>query len=59
MAAADVDMDGDLDISVWGKIWLNDGGGQFIDSGQLLLISSNGDTFADFNRDGAPDLLTK
>jgi hypothetical protein len=57
MAAGDVDGDGDLDISVEGKIWLNDGFGQFVDSGQLLYPEGCGNTFADFNGDGSLDLV--
>jgi hypothetical protein len=59
----DTDMDGDLDaiFSNMGfnnsKIWLNDGGGYFTDSGQLLTRQGHGVGFADLDNDTDPDLF--
>ena len=63
---ADVDDDGDLDAFVGtfasldtsNRIWLNDGAGNFTDSGQALGEGLSVDVaLGDLNGDGAPDAL--
>ncbi len=61
VALGDVDLDGDLDAvaaneDIGGVVWLNDGAGQFTDSGQRL---SRGEVvcIADLDNDGALDVL--
>ena len=54
--ASDIDNDGDIDISVGDKIWLNNGAGVFADSG--ISLSTWGDReFCDINNDGYVDLV--
>ena len=61
LALGDVDGDGDLDA--WAangeridRLWLNDGAGTFVDSGQALGNYHNGDVaFGDFDGDGDLD----
>ncbi len=60
VALGDVDGDGDLDA--WAanasadRLWLNDGAGTFVDSGQALGNYHNGDVaFGDFDGDGDLD----
>ena len=74
-AAADVDKDGDLDLFLAGHLkphqymqtvpsalWLNEGGGKFVDAtpAYLAAINQGGQIteaqFADFTGDGQPDL---
>jgi hypothetical protein len=61
VALGDVDLDGDLDAvaaneDIGGVVWLNNGTGQFTDSGQRL---SQGEivSLADLDSDGALDVL--
>jgi len=51
MVIGDVDNDGDLDIAAAGKsdsnndsryVWINDGNGQFVDSGGMIEADENG-----------------
>ena len=57
----DIDGDGDLDLSLEGTLWLNDGTGAFTDTGQSLHVGGTfrtwGRTFADLDADGDLDLL--
>jgi len=63
---ADIDLDGDLDAAFGMKgpnsIWLNDGLGNFTDSGQFALSGSTTTTQAlalgDLNSDGYADMVT-
>ncbi|MDB4962799.1 MAG: hypothetical protein JWP01_2798 [Myxococcales bacterium] len=68
LAASDLDNDGDIDLyTVRGEIgrsvlWINQGNGTFVDgtaSAQIPLstVRRTGPLFADFNGDGADDLL--
>ena len=64
IALGDIDSDGDLDavFSNMGEknnstVWINDGSGQFIDSGQRLISESHGAAFADLDSDGDLDLF--
>ena len=61
MAAADVDGDGDLDVASSYWIWLNDGLGNLTSPYSIIPCPGSGwvlsgHTFADFNKDGSPDL---
>lgn len=58
---ADIDNDGDIDISVGNKIWINDDTGLFTDS-QINLLAGNSyriwdRDFADLNNDGYIDIV--
>ena len=59
--AADIDNDGDIDISVGKKIWINDGTGLFTDSPINLLVGNStvlwDRDFADLNNDGYIDIV--
>ncbi len=63
VALNDLDGDNDLDLvcSNFGfnnsQIWINDGKGYFVDSGQKLLQSSHGVAIGDINKDRTPDIL--
>ncbi len=60
---ADVDRDGDLDIFVGKKLFLNSGNGSFVDSGQDFTApespgyGSYDAAFSDLNNDGEVDLV--
>jgi len=59
--AGDIDNDGDIDIAVGNKIWINDGTGVFTDS-QINLTAGNSSVlydrdFADLNNDGYIDIV--
>ena len=62
VAVADVNGDGHLDAIVAydsenspGRVWLNDGSGHFVDSGEALSRDAYDVQTADLNGDGAPD----
>ncbi|MDB4962798.1 MAG: hypothetical protein JWP01_2797 [Myxococcales bacterium] len=68
LAASDFDNDGDIDLyTVRGEIgrsvlWINQGNGTFVDRTAsalipLMTVRKTGPLFADFNGDGADDLL--
>lgn len=63
IALADIDNDGDLDAVFSNMerynstIWLNDGQGNFQDSGQRLIYGSHGAAFSDVDNDGDPDMF--
>jgi hypothetical protein len=59
---ADFDGDGDLDLYVsdatsWGRVFTNDGKGNFTDSGQKIGSKTSPVKAADFNNDGNLDLF--
>jgi hypothetical protein len=58
---ADIDNDGDIDISVGNKIWINDGTGIFTDSQINLLVGNSyrlwDRDFTDLNNDGYIDIV--
>ena len=59
---ADFDGDGDLDLYVsdatsWGRVFTNDGKGNFTDSGQKIGSKTGPVKAADFNNDGILDLF--
>ena len=65
-AWGDYDNDGDLDVALMGdtgsgyvtRIYRNDGGGVFTDSGSVLpAVSDSSAAWADYNNDGRLDLL--
>jgi FG-GAP-like repeat/Bacterial Ig domain/Bacterial TSP3 repeat/NHL repeat/Regulator of chromosome condensation (RCC1) repeat len=63
VALGDIDHDGDLDayqvnFGEGDKIWLNDGNGNFVDSGQSLGSDGGNDvSLVDINHDGYPEAL--
>ncbi|MEM8896697.1 MAG: FG-GAP-like repeat-containing protein [Bacteroidota bacterium] len=68
LAFADIENDGDLDLLISGlnfaqsasstTLYINDGSGDFANSGQTFMASSNGAlAFGDYNEDTFPDLV--